>query len=679
MRAQAVGSTALIAANHRFHDLPVFVHRLLHASRYAQLKSRDTAKRSASCTSFTASQQKPRLSGVFGDHRQGALCPVRRYCHTLRDRGSRCASLPVDRCDNLSLVQSKGSLGGAQGLDARKCDGPVNYLRGRCVQLHAQQLADHAGNRDHHRYSGREPLGVDGLSQSAPFSRRVLPAACCRDIDGSTHTAANHHDGRVCPALLCRDPDYEHGDRSDLTAGWLELAGEYAMSRISFLQDILGAVFARESAEALSASAGNGSFVELCDALLSERGEMSGNRIARGLLARFAEADEEGEREFFELLATRFDINAEHCVRAARMYADDATSAHLEVLVESVEPRRQELLRRINRVPGATHELVRMRERLFAHARKDPSLARIDVDFRHLFRSWFNRGFLVLREIDWHTPANILEKIIAYEAVHAIGSWGALRNRLQPSDRRCFAFFHPAMPDEPLIFVEVALTLSTPSSVREVLSSDRETIPGEAADSAVFYSISNCQKGLAGISFGNFLIKQVATELRTQLPGLTTFRTLSPIPGFMRWLEAIPETQAETPPDEIAGSVDPESIAAAQRLAAGEAQDPDEDSLALLEKLVARYLAREKREDGQPLDPVARFHLGNGASLDRVLANADRFDKGLKQSAGAMVSYLYDLNRVEVNHEAYASEREVIASDSVTALLAEPKRARKRA
>lgn len=446
------------------------------------------------------------------------------------------------------------------------------------------------------------------------------------------------------------------------------------MSRISFLQDILGAVFTRESPEALRATAGSGSFLELCDALLSERGEMSGNRIARGLLARFADADEHGEREFFELLCNRFDINAEHCVRAAQRYANEPTVSNLEILTDSVEPRRQELLRRLNRVPGATHELVRMRERLFAHVRDEPSLARIDVDFRHLFRAWFNRGFLVLREIDWNTPANLLEKIIAYEAVHAISSWSALRSRLQPPDRRCFAFFHPAMPDEPLIFVEVALTLASPTSVREVLTPEREPIACEAADTAVFYSISNCQKGLAGISFGNFLIKQVATELRSQLPGLSTFRTLSPIPGFMRWVDSAPK--ADDSPDD---AVEPDALTLARRVAAGEAEALDPNSLAMLERLVARYLAREKRGDGQPLDPVARFHLGNGASLDRVLAEADRFDKGLKQSAGAMVSYLYDLDKVESNHEAYAGAREVISSEAVNALLSDTTRVRKRA
>ncbi len=478
------------------------------------------------------------------------------------------------------------------------------------------------------------------------------------------------------------------------------------MSGTRFLQDVLGSVFLRESRDAdpfdepeggdpaaaslfarlggRDASGPQGVQVPdlpvLCEALLSERGEVSGNRIARAVLARLRDADEALEREFFELLAERLDLDAAEAVRAAERYAAEPTAQRLKALVECVEPRRQELLRRLNRVPGATQELVRLRARLHAHCRVDPMLERVDVDFRHLFRSWFNRGFLVLREIDWSTPANVLEKIIAYEAVHRISSWTALRARLQPSDRRCFAFFHPAMPDEPLIFVEVALTRSNPDTVREVLSAEREILPAESCDTAVFYSISNCQKGLAGISFGNSLIKQVAAELKVALPNLVTFRTLSPVPGFMRWVSA----QAAEAVDadgaavaEPAGALDP--LALATRLAAGEGDAPDADGREALARLAARYLVEAKRGDGQPLDPVARFHLGNGASLDRVLPEADVFDKGRRQSAGVMVSYLYDLARVSRHHEAYASRREVVRSNEVAALLAPPRRLRRRA
>ena len=444
------------------------------------------------------------------------------------------------------------------------------------------------------------------------------------------------------------------------------------MSRITFLHDILSSVFARSDGDGPALD--SGSFVELADALLSERGEMSGNRLARGLLGRFEAANEAERLEFFELLASRFDIDPAHALRAAERYAETPSADHLTVLTDAVAPRRLELLRRLNRLPGATVRLVRMRESLLALIPGHPDLARIDLDFRHLFRSWFNQGFLVLREIDWTTPANILEKIIAYEAVHAIGSWSALRARLEPDDRRCFAFFHPAMADEPLIFVEVALTRANPRTVREVLAPERPILGVDEVDTAVFYSISNCQKGLAGVSFGNFLIKQVASELMLELPGLATFRTLSPVPGFMRWAGA-PERAEDA-------SLDAElrdALTLARRLAEGEDTTLDEDERRRLTRLVTQYLVRAKREDGQPLDPVARFHLGNGASLDDVLPGADTFRKALAQSAGAMVSYLYDLERVEANHEAYAHEREVVTTGAVASLLDTRRSQRRRA
>ena len=475
------------------------------------------------------------------------------------------------------------------------------------------------------------------------------------------------------------------------------------MSRTRFLQDILESVFTRESRGGVVDPFADGAHEQpleaLCDALLTERGEVSGNRIAAAVLGRLRGAEPSVERGFFDLLATRYDLDAQDAVRAAEAYAASPDAARLEALVGCVEPRRQELLRRLNRYPGATGELVRLRARLHAHARGkvDASgqgddgggaLERVDVDFRHLFRSWFNRGFLVLREIDWATPANVLEKIIEYEAVHAIGSWDALRARLEPDDRRCYAFFHPAMPDEPLIFVEVALVREAPATVREVLAPGREVLAAEDADTAVFYSISNCQKGLAGISFGNSLIKRVAAELKASLPNLERFRTLSPVPGLMRWVESLAGDRsgegggavgAGAVPDDDDGAVSSEALALARDLATGTAEPPDETGRRALARLVAHYLVVAKRGDGTPLDPVARFHLGNGASLDAVLPEADVFDKGRRQSAGAMVSYLYDLSRVAAHHEAYASGREIALSGDVRALLAPPRRQRRRA
>jgi len=259
----------------------------------------------------------------------------------------------------------------------------------------------------------------------------------------------------------------------------------------------------------------------------------------------------------------------------------------------------------------------------------------LDVDLRHLFASWFNRGFLVLRPIDWASPADILEKIIAYEAVHEIDSWDDLRRRLKPTDRRCFGFFHPAMADEPLIFVEVALTKGVPSSVQDLLADEREEIAAEDADTAVFYSISNCQSGLAGISFGNSLIKQVVSDLSKDLPCLSTFVTLSPIPGLNKWL----------------GDTDHDAL-----------RDADNQALA------AFYLLEAKRSDGMPFDPVARFHLGNGAMVHAVHAEADTSPNGRAQSNGTMVNYLYDLSQISQNHEQFVGEKTVVASAAVKAL-----------
>ena len=285
----------------------------------------------------------------------------------------------------------------------------------------------------------------------------------------------------------------------------------------------------------------------------------------------------------------------------------------------------------------------------------------MDVDFEHLFSSWFNRGFLVLRPIDWTTPAHILEKIIKYEAVHAIDSWDDLRRRLQPADRRCFAYFHPAMPNEPLIFVEVALTAAIAGSIQAVLAESRDPVLPEDAAAAIFYSISNCQKGLRGVSFGNFLIKQVATDLASSLPNIKTFITLSPIPGFMAWLKGQAEADPEGAPAAlytVAGELTPEN-----------ADEATPDEIAGLKSLAARYFLQEQRPKGGPIDPVARFHLGNGASLRTIHWLGDRSENGLRNSAGMMVNYLYDLKSVDANHEAYSKDGKVIASREVTSLL----------
>ncbi|MCB1381312.1 MAG: malonyl-CoA decarboxylase family protein, partial [Alphaproteobacteria bacterium] len=294
---------------------------------------------------------------------------------------------------------------------------------------------------------------------------------------------------------------------------------------MSLLSDILATLFTRH-VQSTAAGADPRSVETLIADLLSNHGEISGLTIGGQILARFAAMDDEGKVAFFTHMADKLGIDADRVRETLEAFEVDQTPANYAAFLTAAEPGRQELARRLNRVPGATPQLVAMRKDLLRLIPRDDPRARIDIDFQHLFASWFNRGFLVLRPINWESPAHILEKIIAYEAVHAIDSWDDLRRRLQPSDRRCFAFFHPAMPDEPLIFVEVALTRGIPGSVQKLLAEDRKALAAEDADTAVFYSISNCQAGLAGISFGNSLIKQVAEDLAAELPNIGTFVTL---------------------------------------------------------------------------------------------------------------------------------------------------------
>ncbi|WP_108263615.1 malonyl-CoA decarboxylase [Mangrovicoccus ximenensis] len=406
---------------------------------------------------------------------------------------------------------------------------------------------------------------------------------------------------------------------------------------MSLLADLTSTLFDRRYLRVRREKRNGRSIEDLCNDLLTSRGEVSGVALASTVLDAYAALDRAGRLAFFRYLSAELDLDSTALAEAVAAYAGSRDPGAYRRLMGLAEPRRQELARRMNQVPGATRQLVQMRCDLIDELRGAPELARLDMDFRHLFKSWFNRGFLVLRPINWESPAHILEKIIAYEAVHAIHSWQDLRRRLQPADRRCFAFFHPAMPDEPLIFVEVALTKGIPGSIQGVLSEERGQIEAGEADTAVFYSISNCQKGLAGISFGNSLIKQVAEDLGRELPGLKTFVTLSPIPTLMKWIRAQGrEAEAATPEG--------------------------------LRRLAALYLAEAKRPDGQPMDPVARFHLGNGAILHEVHSGADISANGMEQSGGAMVNYLYDLAKVARNHQAFAEGGKVAASGQISGL-----------
>src|SRR6516165_1607072 len=310
---------------------------------------------------------------------------------------------------------------------------------------------------------------------------------------------------------------------------------------VSFFGELLQTISERSRAllarnRRVEASVRSESLVELCEHLLSGRGEASGVARAREILARYSELTIGPRIAFVEALSQRFGPDRARMEAAIAAWRDKPSDETVAEVHAASEPRRQELFRRLNLAPGGTAALVRMREQLMDVLAHRNDLIAVDDDFVHLFSSWFNRGFLVLRRIDWSTPAIILDKIIRYEAVHEISDWDDLRRRIDPSDRRCYAFFHPALPDAPLIFVEVALTETIPTAIAPLLAVDRRPVPIERARTAVFYSISNTQRGLGGISFGNFLIKQVVEELRRELPRLDTFVTLSPVPTFRQWL-----------------------------------------------------------------------------------------------------------------------------------------------
>ena len=447
---------------------------------------------------------------------------------------------------------------------------------------------------------------------------------------------------------------------------------------VSFLQELLNTV-AEQGRQLLPWSARSGDaskdIAELAKALVSVRGEASGVAMAHQILTLYRGLTAEQKLGFFEFLAHALQPNEKEVTSAAAAYVAQPSSATLARLQAAVEGPRQEFFRRLNLAPGATGEIVALRYDLLKLLAKDSALATVDVDLRHLLYSWFNRGFLVLRRIDWQTPAAILEKIIAYEAVHAIQGWDDLRRRLDPTDRRCFAFFHPSLVDEPLIFVEVALSDDMADSIDNLL--DEAPKSGRTAEPAAanFYSISNCQGGLRGISFGNFLIKQVVEELAREKPTLKTYATLSPMPGFARWLD-------EMVADDETGLVTPELRETLQPLSNPRWIDDAEVVRTLeapLTMLAAHYLVMAKTSDGRPVNPVARFHLGNGARLERINWLADKSAKGLKDSHGLMVNYRYDLKEFERNHEAYANEGVVATSRAVRSLLrSAPKAARPR-
>ena len=427
------------------------------------------------------------------------------------------------------------------------------------------------------------------------------------------------------------------------------------MAEKSILSDILKRIARAGPFGGNRSALGAEGLIKSCDILLSDQGEASGLKTALKILDCYEDLETEEKLAFFKAVTLHFGVDHEALAQAVENWKPGDNASARSVYL-AAEPKSQELVRRLNRVPGATARLVKMRAEFLGYLRNDADLKWLDHDFRHLFSSWFNRGFLEIEQIDWSTPAAILEKIIAYEAVHEIQDWNDLRQRVAEPDRRLFAFFHPAMPDDPLIFVEVALTKSVPGAIGPILERDREALDPSDANCAVFYSISNCQKGLRGISFGNFLIKQVVAELQRELPNLTTFVTLSPVPGLRTWFARNGEAED--------GLLKEEECKQLIDLAEDERPKPETAT-----RLAARYLTQAKRKNsGTAFDPVAHFHLGNGAMLYKVHAEADLSETGKANSWGVMVNYLYDEARIEEQHQAYATDKTIAASSEVRSL-----------
>ena len=411
-----------------------------------------------------------------------------------------------------------------------------------------------------------------------------------------------------------------------------------ATRRVRNSLDVLGSrvgrLLGRRGTGAAATSEG---LLDLAGALLSLRGKASGPSLASTFFDLYEASDKASRQRFLSQLHAQFARDKDSIDRAIAVWKEQRSEAAAALLSEAAESPLHLLIRQLNLAPGGTQRLIAMREDLLG-ADRTPGLQELDREFEDIFESWFNAGFLELRRIDWNAPAAILERIIKYEAVHSISGWEDLRRRVEPTDRRCYGFFHPQMADDPLIFVEVALTDHLPSGIAQVISEERQTIAPQEAGYAIFYSISNCQEGLRGIPFGNFLIKQVVGLLRKELPQLRCFATLSPVPGFAKWL-------------------------ARER---GDADAPGADEL---RREAARYLVHARSAKGAVADPVARFHLGNGARLEAVHTRGDLSPKGLKQSHGVMVNYLYDLDEIEANLLALSELDRVATSEQVRSLL----------
>ena len=378
--------------------------------------------------------------------------------------------------------------------------------------------------------------------------------------------------------------------------------------------------------------------LDLAGALLSLRGRASGPSLASAFFDLYDASDIAARQAFLTKLHALYPRDAAAIDRAIARWNEVRDESAAQALNDASESPCLKLINMLNLAPNGTRRLLGMRTDLLAAPRGTAGLMALDAEFENAFTAWFNAGFLEMRRIGWDSPAAVLEKIIQYEAVHSIAGWDDLRRRVEPIDRRCYGFFHPQMPDEPLIFVEVALTSALPGAINDILSEKRRSVDPHQATHAIFYSISNCQEGLRGIPFGNFLIKRVVGLLKEELPQLKTFATLSPLPGFAGWLKGELGEDGKLPAD------------------------------GRLRSLAAKYLVVARSAKGQVINSVARFHLGNGARLEAIHTGADRSANGMRQSHGVMVNYVYDLAEIEANHFQLAELGMVAASKPVLAL-----------
>ena len=422
------------------------------------------------------------------------------------------------------------------------------------------------------------------------------------------------------------------------------------MSKFSFFSDLVNTLFDKKNRKKnfsfLFEKKQNKSLLEYIENVNDAKGEISALSYSEELLDYLSQCDHKTLVSFFEYLEKDYDLKINSIEEVLKNYNKKKEYNFYKDIKKISESKRSEIFRRLNSTQHGTINLVKLREKLLDLLDKHPNFRKIDFDLSSLFKDWFNRGFLILKPIDWETPANILEKIIEYEAVHQIKSWDELRSRLEPDDRKCFAYFHPAMEDEPLIFIEVALTKNIPAKINEILDPNRLMIKSQEATTAVFYSISNCQKGLQGISFGNFLIKQVAKDLQNNFENLSKFVTLSPVPGFNKWLKSIDTNFFNKMYNKLS-------------------TNKIQKSEAILNENILKYFFISNRIDNLPNDPVARFHIGNGAILERINFLSDTSEKGLEQSLGFMVNYLYNLEKVEMNHEKYVVDKKINTSKSL--------------